>query len=1833
MFNNVFQCLIMFFVINDINFFSNYKIMSGTPEESKPIGLQLGDIIKIDAPGDETLHNKSFFIRYIDTQFLRLENREGERLLSLIDGRLETESITEIILLDRQKYPGYARQVGLLPNKLVDIYIGGPNPFQISGQIKGLVNDQIEVLTSEHQTLYIDFAYKGIPLDIPIVKINIREENMLSIPVTDGPATTPGTDGPATTPVTDGMYSQEDSEPIVFRADEIEIGEVLGSLKHVVDLPDSEKRFHIDKQTDDMMNNMLSTIPNVGRERNIINDIHTMINRFKELREEFSELNKNDNILKPIKYDDNTKPLVEVLEKLENKLYWLLPVATMKKKLYDLEDTIEDETVEEVQLALEQLKLQNKTPKEKSPFNYREYLKATREFSTPFIKNDSFEHNIHQEINTPITAIINNSKDFETSVANDKFGTSSKRFFTQEYSIAQDIIQNDEQGGRLVKATPNDSIAVNSFVTLPEATVIFSKINQPTTHVMTQIGLNDNFLQYWQVLRNKTKRTNIEVSICEPQNASNEQFFNGITHYSPKRNNEDNSKTKKMTNQEMHRQYLQNFVPSTEKLFDEVKHQIIGSVSVHTVVGYLQPFGIHSNNITVSRYNNMRAFVAEQINDFHTKLFKSRALNFRINNELPKVNGMSGIRLMFSNSIDTYDKMLIGYGISSSTHITDDELYSRAMAIDQAKFLNACIGMISARLSIINDLPCAAFVRDRNNVQSEPDECSKYILAKKYLSIAELEGGNDTEVFFDKRYDNTFYDLVNEYTASLENVEEGEPRKLYLAERLQEVNGLAVSDAMRDADAMLSGKKKVITGDYAVLIAEDTDPRYYRRENEKWVFDKSVEEGLITDETKLFCNFNDKCISNRDGCSTMETTHTNIESEFEKQIIREFDAALKSTNDAYIKKTVIDYKNAEKNVHVLRGLLYGSSMTLTSENKYNPVFEEHPSIETERSPYERLREAILGKSDFAKKQQDISSFISYFTRDSKVKDGESEWWLYCNKTNVKLLPSFYRQISTSFINGTDYNKVIDDICDERGKKGDDGSLWVDKHSGYTITQLSFDAQEYTEDGKRVNNLPTVSDDDDETNEQEQDAMNMKYTDEDTRLIMRVVKDMGKFMNIDLNLGKTFIIRHAKDMQIFDEKKYNSQLKLARSKNPNKNFPTHTEYKNDILVTMTLSYLLIYIQTSIPEIKHGRQYPGCKRSFRGLPMGKSDKGIEYIACVANKIKRTVEPWNMKSKRKNVVNNIKKHLDTVAVKRSEIKTLIENKRLFIAREKDHIQERNKIEQVRISASFLPLLFPVDTPEIVSSPKEFFDASETAMRSSDKQQNLHINAMQGKKIFVAVRMQYVIEKAIKNTEAVLRNATDKPYLENACCWVGDHNPFEYFSKKEHSIQVLNNESKIIRLFLNKAKKLSSARILFVPGETKKKFPKISSIYSESTIYRAFATLCSSDVNEEHPTICRNSDAVEDGDIVNVKKTIADKIDDLKKSEFKYSATHIMDLLASLNINNTFAWKHDDEPTAQEFSDKTFSQFLQSKDKISIIQSTINISKDAIKKNLQKKEVNHYNKAIDSISAVFDHNEIDVNFNEISFSSKCLRYVCLVFPTMLSSIVNYPELHFVPKHWDLSHDHQSDIEKFVEKKLEPIRDAMKTLNKHSIMNETVKAELKNIKSFFDIALAQNEISVQDLFEFCLFKSLNVYINSLGSVNNVNSSNVANADFVKAMIFFINKDIGNVITNYTTIEKKITKSKENEKMNILRKREKMDDEEREIDNQKKFNKLGDEWGRGLQKSLIEYDGDLYDKERNDTNVDSDTPNGDLPESDQAEIDRIVMPDDDEHPEGMDGDY
>lgn len=143
--------------------------------------LNLGDIIRFIAPENDDIHEQTFFIDYIDSNKLKVINVTGENLtkqeILLRDGNFADESIKQVELLSSSPENGFARQNRLLPNTWINIHFGGDIPQIIVGEITNLEEDMIELRTfPERDYIYIDFAYQGIPEDLPIIKIEIREK-------------------------------------------------------------------------------------------------------------------------------------------------------------------------------------------------------------------------------------------------------------------------------------------------------------------------------------------------------------------------------------------------------------------------------------------------------------------------------------------------------------------------------------------------------------------------------------------------------------------------------------------------------------------------------------------------------------------------------------------------------------------------------------------------------------------------------------------------------------------------------------------------------------------------------------------------------------------------------------------------------------------------------------------------------------------------------------------------------------------------------------------------------------------------------------------------------------------------------------------------------------------------------------------------------------------------------------------------------------------------------------------------------------------------------------------------------------------------------------------------------------------------------------------------------------------------------------------------------------------------------------------------------------------------------------------------------------------------
>ena len=129
---------------------------------------------------------------------------------------------------------------------------------------------------------------------------------------------------------------------------------------------------------------------------------------------------------------------------------------------------------------------------------------------------------------------------------------------------------------------------------------------------------------------------------------------------------------------------------------------------------------------------------------------------------------------------------------------------------------------------------------------------------------------------------------------------------------------------------------------------------------------------------------------------------------------------------------------------------------------------------------------------------------------------------------------------------------------------------------------------------------------------------------------------------------------------------------------------------------------------------------------------------------------------------------------------------------------------------------------------------------IQNGSKRQHECINTIQGKKVYIVVRMLYLIENVIADDIKKTGIILEEPYVENACCSDEIIVPFEYFNNKSREIRELNEMSDKRKSELGMLRTLRNPKILFVSKRTKQKFPEISAEFSDDTIHRAIVTLC---------------------------------------------------------------------------------------------------------------------------------------------------------------------------------------------------------------------------------------------------------------------------------------------------------------------------------------------------------------------------------------------------------
>ena len=1710
-------------------------------QEETNISLELGDIIELIAPTNEAINDKQYLVKYIDSTKMELVNIEDGNVLNLNinDGNISDESITSIDLLDRATEPGYARQNNLIPNNWIDIHFDDSDiPTIVTGQITDIDNDMIEIKTyPDNKTIYLDFGYKGIPNNLPISKINIRDPPSQTLKPEVDPdmlASVPeesaieaeeeeGTDVDVEVPIAQGD-TEEEVKPMIdikqqlknmlMQAKTVELGQDLAEINQVVDVDESNRRFGIEHQTNDLLDEMLSTVPNNKRTKSLLNSIHSTIQRFKQLRHQFSDFDEYGNINTHVVKGSTHKPLVNTLTKLDQELYWLLPVVKNKRKLYNVESTESDEASDLLSLTLAETRvaeanivdqyLSNNIPNGENKYEF--LIKNLQPYFTPFTLPQSEDSELTtKRVNANITTVVDNQDDFFSSGAKNNI-VKRQQYVLERYvegleKLKEVEIMKGVMATKVAELTPADTLCLKSILTLPEPAVRFSNVNLPNTSILDKCNYSMKFINYWLLLNKMTSVNNVSVSSDSEIDFTPETYLNEITNYV--------NEIEEVSMSDKYSNYLDSIVPKTKVLFQLFQKYIKNELSVYHVVSVLQPFMIYYDDLTFNQYNEMCQFIDERLIEYKKKFVTDQ----KNNNLLASYNYRNKTYmspLLTLLRVTSEEEVLNAYKIIRSVvkaehtrgmFLGSSEILAKFYSADGARLFMTNIAQSLINLNVnINFTKTLEdeklnLAKDLDSGKSE-DDCRKYVLAKKYVDIDDLESDNGNPiVYFDKKYDNTRYDIIKEYNKQMNSMPPAEFEP-FLIKKLQNNIGMTEDDARREALAMIEGKRLVENGDYAVLSYFDEDNMnntiYYKREDTNWVKDTSISEPFLSDvgdDNNIFCNTKVKCLQIKNDCVNDTTAIKEIEKKTIKNMLDEFEMQYSMSQQELKRLLTYEVSRQYNNLPKIMGIKYARKI-MYSKKQYElglNVVEK----DITPSPYAELRDIILGQADFVKRQNDIIRFVNQFTR--AAIDSEDQFWLYCPVTDTKLLPTYFNTLALAFnqqqnsSNYAEYSRQLEIVCAERGTISDDGDAIVDKYSGYFIRKIEFDTEEgYDESGYRLVSRERMEEDLGNTVLESTDK-EKTYDNVDAQVTLSVIKAITGFIGIDIQPYHEFIIRNTLvvlDKGIANQKLYEQKAEQILKKT-GKAQPKYIDAKHTLLIVACISYMLVAIQTSIPSVKTKKVFPGCVKSFTGYPMnGNSDKsGLIYLVCVTNKIKSSIEPWNSikKVNEKSLFKKAEKMIDMYIVGDPLIQEKFKEKQAYALIEK--AEEIPVEHDITTWVNFMPPLVQIRLKEITPVAANFEEDLRSNLRTGDPKQTKQLFSLQSKIMYYSLGIQQEIQRIMNTAEPLLTNVNKEPFLENACCNADDNvSSIAYFKHKSPLISEFNNTAELYANMLWDVTEMTKAPYFYSPLDTRNIYPPLPIAYSEETIYRAFIVYCKFNnnlpIDPELQRIC-----MEKPSEFAVGSSVKEKIDQLKSQGKNFDENSLFELMKVINKNNIVQVNTDNKVVspvqklrqllskidASEdesiVNSKFISLFINMLDRFELRQQSkeaeedntvrefknfLMTSNDTLKteiisfiskhSSIHKNKFAEIEKFIENVaqwSSVktdnFVKSEDSTMFNVINFMQNIIRDTIDIFPNIIDNRVDYKAMK-VPRHWKLSDRHESNVKSIIRNYYQPL-------------------------------------------------------------------------------------------------------------------------------------------------------------------------------------------------------
>jgi hypothetical protein len=1226
-----------------------------------------------------------------------------------------------------------------------------------------------------------------------------------------------------------------------------------------------QKFYSLDEQVKDMLDDYLSRIPTEQRTPAVINKIHTLIQRYTQLRDIYI-------VRPPIQY-----PLYESIKHLTKSIGWLIPVVSQSL-------TSETLSWEEAVAAFLQGLIDAEEQYNSQVDNrYEDYLKKLDTvFASTLIKNPdgNAECVMEEPVATDLTVISNLE---ETPYL-------TKYLSTPQYS---------------------EALCLLSILTLPYAVARYSRVYTPLTTVYEATNMLEGTrgMAMFKIIRGSDSINNVYIGGTDEEPVSNEVPVDKteINNYSLVGEKNIDTLLQGVLKKEL----------DIEAYLKAIPYYLRGfGFSVYKISRQLEPFQIYYDRLKVDQKMVIEDVLQRRIKKYKRILKKNNSAFEALHRDIDKVSKTipspvhwQDILYDFDTSIQTiesvYSNSVVYYHFRN---LTPNEYFLLTNKIDCGEYYNFMLsadklshelGLAEKGVNKKDEFPLIRFVRtqhDDADVMSSPVEASTMPfqyeeqmpnkVGKSEFALNAIQAAKN-ELAEKRRAQQqtpivqivpditpapvvppppafpqmnpevtqpvargvvTMNDVTGEGLGGIggptEGAKAGQEPEPVLPPHYAKVTVLPVGkggkeycknievvkiyidikDIHRDSgvdieSTNLPAPRPVVEGDYALLLDSSITVSYYIRANNKWRQDVNIQTSTIYDTPSMFCNMGLWCV--RDFTSKKCVPMQDLATYMVQQVISQLPTD--KVNEAfieYIKENFV--KQTERSIAVAKYNLenWGKSDRI----KLNlGLKRDHVDIVS--SPYLDIFLSIAADKNFGKRQQDTINFCMEYTRANNSNNNlETPYWRYCKETGVPLVPtslftiaSLYNQYAK---NMTKFQEELELVKKDVGMLSEDGAYVIDKYTGFKISEIVFDySEEFDEAGFVIKTRDVIADV--EKEEKELAEKKELMSTQDSKYVRYIIGFVSEKMSINLQKSVEFIVRNVVNTLI--------------EKNP----PAASKMK--YLMFLTLGMIVIAIQTSIPGIVSRKTFPNCKEQFIGYPLtgNEEDLGaLTYIACVISFAKQPSAPWNALSKLTvdGIRDAIKKMMVDNLLTKTEVQAKINEKTSYLLSSKvEHIipEEHN----IRKWTTYLPTLDTFLDQIKGDHIRNVTDDVLTLVQARPTTEGIDLlfSKVYHYSLGMQAKILHVVRK--KANTALLKTALNIPFVENSCCI--DHTPnsvLGYFEKEDPSIRRYIDIATELTNIIYRANRVYKSPQIVSTINTKRIYPAIGNGITSETIYAAF-------------------------------------------------------------------------------------------------------------------------------------------------------------------------------------------------------------------------------------------------------------------------------------------------------------------------------------------------------------------------------------------------------------